>query len=378
MPYITVRRMSPTHQINFEDILRGEVDLPRDAASFRTPFTVTRYVDQPSADLLQRTDVSGMIRALSEFNQIHDDLFKVERSKLYHTFYLPKRRGGLRRIDEPLPELMEALRQLKSIFEIKMGALYHTSAFAYVQLRSALDAMKRHQANESKWFLKTDFSNFFGSTTEDFVFDSLSTIFPFSEIVKRTTGVQQLRKALGLCFLNNGLPQGTPISPMLTNLMMIPIDFKITNDMAHDNFVYTRYADDIQISSKFNFDWRAKCEYINGVLDEFNAPFKIKPEKTRYGSRSGRNWNLGVMLNKDNNITVGRKRKEQMKAMLFNYQRDRKSGVKWDPHDVQVMSGQLSYIKQVEPDYYREFIKWFNQKYSVNILRLIREDIGGK
>ena len=33
----------------------------------------------------------------------------------------------------------------------------------------------------------------------------------------------------------------------------------------------------------------------------------MKPEKTRYGSRAVSNWNLGLMLNKDNVITFLKK-----------------------------------------------------------------------
>jgi len=183
---------------------------------------------------------------------------------LYRTFHIPKSSGGLRRIDAPLPELIAALRQLKVLLEENMFALYHTSAFAYIRGRCTVDAIKRHQQNESKWFVKLDFSNFFGSTTPEFVLAMLSMIFPFSEIVKRPGGRDELSKALSLCFLNNGLPQGTPISPFMTNVMMIPLDYKISNTLRNFDdrrFVYTRYADDLLISCKvdFNKDLVQRC-----------------------------------------------------------------------------------------------------------------------
>ena len=90
-----------------------------------------------------------------------------------------------------------------------------------------IDALKRHQRNNSRWFLKLDFSNFFGSTTHEFVLRQLSSIFPYSEIVKSERGREALSKALSLCFLNGVLPQGTPFSPTITNIMMIPIDHAI-------------------------------------------------------------------------------------------------------------------------------------------------------
>lgn len=375
MPYITTKRMAPTHQVSFEEILRGEVDMSRSQTKFASSSTVTRFVDEVNRDLLSKTNINGMIGALASFNAAHSALFDVPRARLYHTFHIPKRSGGLRRIDAPLGDLMDALCELRDILQIKMGAMYHTSAYAYVEGRSTVDAIEKHRSNDSKWFLKTDFKDFFGSTTKEFLMGMLALIFPFSEVVKDENGKKELEGAIDLCFLNGGLPQGTPISPMLTNLMMIPIDHRISNDLVKDGFVYTRYADDIQISHKHDFDWRGKCMYIDSVLAKFNAPFKIKNEKTRYGSSSGRNWNLGVMLNKDGSITVGRKRKERLKAMLYNYLRDHNSGVAWDKHDVQVMAGELAYIKMVEPEYVGGFITWFNNKYNTNIMYIIREDL---
>lgn len=266
---------------------------------------------------------------------------------------------------------------MKSIFEDKMFALYHTAAFAYIKNRNTLDAIKRHQANESKWFEKTDFSDFFGSTTPGFVLDMMSIIFPFSEIMKDAQGKQALEKALDLCFLNGGLPQGTPISPMLTNLMMIPIDHYLYNTLRKRQFVYTRFADDIQISSKYDFDPRKMVEEIDSVLAKFKAPFKIKPAKTRYGSSSGRNWNLGLMLNKDNHITVGYQAKKRFKAMCSNYIQDRKHGIKWDHQDVLTLNGLKSYYIMVEKDYIYHLLSQLNKKYSVNIVQMMRADLRG-
>ena len=146
-----------------------------------------------------------------------------------------------------------------------------------------------------------------------------SMVFPFSEIVKEPQGEAALRTAMSLAFLNGGLPQGTPISPLITNVMMIPVDFKLSNTLRNfekQSFIYTRYADDFIISSKYDFDVRSVEELVVSTLNSFGAPFTINASKTRYGSSAGRNWNLGVMLNKDNEITVGHKKKKQIKEMV--------------------------------------------------------------
>lgn len=283
-----------------------------------------------------------------------------------------------RRIDAPKEELKGALYQLKAIFEETFGALYHTSAFAYIKNRSTLDALKRHQANESKWFGKYDLSNFFGSTTVDFIMKMFSTIFPFSEVVKYPSGKTELEKALSLCVLRDVLPQGTPISPLITNIIMIPVDHKLSNilrDFNGQKYIYTRYADDFLISSKYGFECKTIEKLLVDTLAEFDAPFTIKSEKTRYGSSAGSNWNLGVMLNKDNKITVGYKKKRQFQAMLSSYIMDRLHGRKWSKTDIQQMEGFRNYYRMVEGETIDRIVEHIGQKFNVDIVRLIKEDL---
>lgn len=286
-------------------------------------------------------------------------------------------KSAYRKIDNPCSELKSRLTELKRIFEDDMFALYHTSAFAYIKGRSALDSVKRHQQNESRWFAKFDFSNFFGSTTENFVISMFSQIFPFSEIVKRTDGAEALRRAIDLCFLNGGLPQGTPISPTITNVMMIPIDYKISNELRKEDkhFIYTRYADDILISSRYDFDCKKIQQYLIDTLKIFNAPFTIKEEKTRYGSSAGRNWNLGVMLNKDNNITIGHQRKKAFKATCHNYIMSKQNRQEWSLDEVQSFNGLISYFKMIEKDYIEYVIRHYNEKFHINLESMIKEDL---
>ena len=365
-----------THQITLEEILNGEIDVSSFSPEHKeVSGTVTYFRESINEQTVRKFNVPLMIQTLEKFNADNEGLFAENRKSLYDTFSIPKRTGGLRRINAPKEPLMKALRELKKIFEEQMFALYHTSAFAYVKHRSTLDAIRRHQANGSKWFEKTDFSDFFGSTTINFVLAMMEILFPFSEIMKVSKGKEALAKALDLCFLDGGLPQGTPISPMLTNLMMIPIDHMLYNSFRKRGFVYTRYADDIQVSSRYDFDPNEVVGEINAALQKFNAPFKIKPEKTRYGSSAGRNWNLGLMLNKDNEITIGHRKKKQFKAMCTNYIMDRKKGVRWDIMDVYELNGKKSYYKMIEPEYISYIIDHMNKKFDVNLTRMIRDDL---
>lgn len=377
MVYITVKQSPRYHQMTLEEFYFPEKRSHQTYVDQNETNTRTYAVENVSARFLDTVNVPSLIRILKQFNTSTEELRKSPRKDLYRTFYIPKKSGGLRKIDAPNDDLMETLRKLKLIFERDFGALYHTSAFAYVKGRSPLDAVKRHQQNESRWFLKLDLHNFFGSTTLDFVMRQLSMVFPFSEVIRQPDGETELRKALDLAFLNGVLPQGTPISPLITNVMMIPIDYTLSNGLRkHKNkFVETRYADDFTISSMYDFSVQEVKEFVVRTLSEFNAPFRLNDEKTRYGSSSGSNWNLGVMLNKDNQITIGYKNKRRFKAMLSSFVVDTTSGNKWDPHDVQVLDGYMNYYKNVEGQPIQDLIDHIGEKYHVNIKQMIRAEL---
>ena len=371
MPYI-VRRQTPYQRTVTEKTISDDSESQEETISYGDQTGTITRIRVPTRFEIKQTNIPHLIEILETYCNQYQRLFEKPRQDLYQTFYIPKQTGGLRRIDAPREELMDALRELKGIFERHFNALYHTSAFAYVSGRSTIDAVKKHQYNESKWFLKTDFSDFFGSTSKEFIEKSLSVIFPFSEVVQSDVGKQALSKAVDLCMLNGGLPQGTPISPMLTNLIMIPIDYALFNTLAKEHFVYTRYADDILISNKRSFDPDDIQNWIARVLKEHHAPYVIKKEKTRYASSSGSNWNLGVMLNKDNEITVGYQKKKQFKAMVNSFILDHLNQKPWPLDDVNYLAGLLSYYTMVERDYFNHMIDAYNTKYHVDFRTMLK------
>lgn len=317
---------------------------------------------------------------------------------LYLFFDIPKSNGKLRHISAPKPELMNALRELKEMIyspdkSSMMLADHHTSGFAYIQKRCCKNMVERHQRNESNWFAHFDFHDFFGSTTQDFVMRMFCDTYPFCLFDE--AGKAELQKALSLCFLNGGLPQGTPISPLVTNVMMIPFDHQMTKLLNHfagarlpgqggnkegDHFVYTRYADDIYISCRVGFDVKKLEKAMLDMLRAFDAPFTLATEKTHYGSRAGKNWMLGMKLNKDNQITVGHDIKKYAKAQITNYIADVKRGSRgenrtWDLDDVQELKGKFSYYRSIEPEYFDYLIRHYNKKFAIDITQAIKTDI---
>lgn len=433
MPYVTTRLKPRQKEIDIMDFLNGlvTVDMLQPPTRYQNTGTRTFYYDYIDLSKLRKYDIPRQIEALQQFYQKYqhldicngdpkynyelqiDTIRKLKKqgipeieleekcaefleakgfgyNPLYKTFFIPKSSSTpghtkWRRIDAPHQELKDCLSNLKQLFELMMdGCYYHTSAFAYIHNRSAKDAVSKHANNKSNWFLKIDFSNFFGSTTPEFVMRMLSDIFPFSEIVRYEEGAEALKNCLNLCFLDGGLPQGTPMSPILTNIMMIPIDHQISNTLSKQmvvspkgrecSYTYTRYADDIIVSNKLNFNHRKVVEYVKRVLEHYNAPFTLNDRKTRYGSNAGENWMLGLMLNQEHKPTVGHKRKKQLKAMLTNYMLDRQAGNVWMLEDIYHLQGEISYCRSIEPETIDHIIAQYSRKYG-DIKAAIKADI---
>lgn len=381
MPYITTRRTQRTYQLTFDDMLNG-FDPSMLEVTKDTFDTTTWYANRVSDKMNNKMDYHGMWTALYEFNQKHADLINTEdKSTLYRSFKIPKRSGGLRQIDAPGEPLMNALSELKEILEKTFFFTYHTTAFAYVHGRCTIDAVKRHQKNGSRWVLKTDMSKFFPHTTPEFLFKMLYQTFPLCNYINASWGYkEEFEKAMSLCFLNGGLPQGTPTSPMLTNQMMIPIDYTI-NKMCHEyhpHLVYTRYADDMDISSEFGFQWTDVVNKIGAILKEFKAPFEFNKEKTHYGSTAGRNWMLGVMLNKEGNITVGHENKKTFKTSLFAFGNSIKDGKPWSIEDVQHLQGIAAYYKMVEGETIDAIIQNYSNRFGFDLIEMMKRVIKGE
>jgi hypothetical protein len=128
-------------------------------------------------------------------------------------------------------------------------------------------------------------------------------------------------------------------------------DYELTRQLR--GFTYTRYADDLLISKTTQFDWQEVARQVQIGLP---SGLNIKPNKTRYGSSNGSNWNLGLMYNKDLNITVGYRKKHLLKNKIHNLftnkpDEDTPEFVGW-LESLYSLRGLLSYYKFIEPEYF--------------------------
>jgi len=354
--YLTFyRRNEHFKQVSFQAAYQAYLEGTYTEDTTTYPRTHTVKLDTVSISSLKKDNMEHIIRMLLQEG--------INVPVEYEAFLIPKRSGGTRRIDAPVGPLKEYQRKVYDVFTKQLKLLSHDAAFGYITRRSCKHAIELHQKN--RWFLKIDLKDFFPSITQQLLVQNLTQLYPFSMLSCYT----ELDLILHKCMLNGSLPQGSPASPLLSNLVMVPYDYEIRNqlrDFDGHNFTYTRYADDLLISASHDFHWRMVRDVVFNILP---AQLQINQEKIRYGSNSGRNWNLGLMLGAQQRITVGHRRKERAKVLMHHlYTKTSELELK----DLQIMQGEFAYIDSIEPGVPQKWAEKYQSDYKVFITGQIK------
>lgn len=139
-----------------------------------------------------------------------------------------------------------------------------------VKKRSNITNSKPHQGKKYKF--TTDLQEFYPNISSQRVYDTFVKL-GFSKhyshwLTKLTTWKHQL-------------PQGTPTSPHIANIVFLETDKKLMALCKLHNITYTRYVDDLSFSSDQDFQFVLN-EIINLIT---NDNFKINYRKTFYNGK---------------------------------------------------------------------------------------------
>lgn len=153
----------------------------------------------------------------------------------YREFTVPKRSGGARRLAAPEPALKTLQRR---ILRRLLGRLQaHPAAAGFERGRSIVTNALPHAGRAV--VVRMDLKDFFESTSALHVSKYLRKIGWNAEAAELLTR---------LCTHKDGLPQGAPTSPRLSNLVNIHMDARLAALAKKFDAVYTRYADDMTFS----------------------------------------------------------------------------------------------------------------------------------
>jgi RNA-directed DNA polymerase len=245
----------------------------------------------------------------------------------YKSFDVPKRGGGFRKIKAPSPDLSLLQRHLSDLLqncveEINLGHKWKDNlAHGFKRDRSIITNAIKHQ--KRRYVFNIDLQDFFptinfGRVRGFFIKDA-----NFMLHTKVATILAQIA-----CH-ENGLPQGAPCSPVISNLIGHVLDIRLCRLASANGCTYSRYADDITFSTnKPDFPpsvatrvagdahkWEVGHRLQEAVV---TAGFAINPAKTRMQYRSSRQAVTGLVVNRKVNIrTEYRRTVRAMAHQLF-------------------------------------------------------------
>lgn len=386
---IPIKRKKETpKQTDIYDLLFGEVKEEVNGSNNYSTITVIGS-KTPRQDTINRSidafmNLKGVIDRSYSGLSAFDEKFKAtgDASHLYTSFQIPKRSGKMREITAPLDELKTIQTYILGSLKDENTLIPHHSAHAYIKEKSFITNATAHK--NSKYFVKIDFKDFFPSITKEALVEVLSNI-GFIGYANRQNPelVRQTLESLASLVSHNGvLPQGAPTSPILSNLFMTPFDYylrKVIREMHIKGCIITRYADDITISfSKKVGNRQQTIDMFEGAvlealkLSTLDRFMSINREKTTYSTNLGKTRVTGLVVNKENNVTIGYKQKQILKKDIARLVLQAKRGETPNYIEVTQIMGYWNFLHSVEPDYAKYIITTLEKKLKVtNLTKLI-------
>lgn len=273
----------------------------------------------------------------------------IQRKKqCYKIFTIPKANGKKRVIHNPS-------RVLKFIQRMIVARIIQPQPLlpcvgAYVEGRSCKDAADRHVGHAVR--IGLDLKDFFPTHSRGRVRWFFHNYFHYSSYVAGLLA-DLLTAPFGT---KHKVPQGSPASPALCNLMaQESLDKPILKYLEDSGWVYTRYSDDLTLShpdDKPRSDVNTLIKDIRGLIRA--AGYKTNTKKTKIQRRWRRQKMLGMVINEKTSIP--REVYRRYRAILHNCLEHG-----FEPNEVRYswdgtgsfrehLVGKLSYFKSIDPE----------------------------
>jgi len=277
---------------------------------------------------------------------------KVSAVSHYRKFYIPKKSGGKRLISAPMPRLKSVQYWiLENIFN---KVAIHPAVHGFALQRSIISNAQPHIGKAV--VVNIDVKDFFPSVHYKRVKGLLQQL-GFSEkiaVILALLCTEAITEEVTIdgqnYFVQKGnrvLPQGTPTSPAITNILCYKLDKRLQGLANKNQCSFTRYADDIT----FSFDnaqtnaqqlvWRIK----KVLTDE---GFTVHPDKIRIMRKGAHQEVTGIVVNEKAGIP--RKKLRQFRAVLHRLKTEEANELKWGNGNLtSAVMGYANFVKMVKP-----------------------------
>jgi RNA-directed DNA polymerase len=235
---------------------------------------------------------------------------------------IPKPNGGIRLLG--IPTVLDRLIQQAIAQELNLiyDPKFSEHSYGFRPQRGAKDAIKRAEGYITighKWVVDIDLEKFFDKVNHDIL------MYKLSRDIKDKRTLKLIRSYLKSGIMINGVvsksdegtPQGGPLSPLLSNIMLDELD----KELESRGHKFCRYADDCNIYVKSERAGKRVMESITAFIEN-----KLKLKVNKDKSEVGRPWKrkfLGFsfyMANRKANIRISeqsiKRHKDKIKEIL--------------------------------------------------------------
>ncbi|MDR6643561.1 hypothetical protein J2X57_002782 [Luteibacter sp. 1214] len=313
-------------------------------------------------DLSRPTSLETLAKALALNGEVLKELVEVpDPQSLYKVHFIPKRVKGergrvkVREVWEPQWGVINFVhkaiaRRLGAYLTSRVAGFPHPAAYGFVAGRSTRANADAHKG--ALRLVSADIADFFPSVSTGMVEGALKQ----AGLSKEASRI--LAKFLAPC---GSMKPGFHSSPILCNLVLMPLDAEFEKFAAERSLVYTRYADDLTFSGADNLPSRAEIEK---VLQRHG--FELNQSKFRASKRGQKHYVTGLAVTDGNQPRIPRKMKKRLFQELHFIEkfgieghRSRLKGAPSIQHLVNRIEGTISYVasieKQLAPDLWKRW-----------------------
>lgn len=248
-------------------------------------------------------------------------------------------------------ERLRACHVFMRLFLVDFLPVHEETVFSYRKGVSTRAAVERHAL--SRHFFVTDIESFFPSITRDMVRNTITSAMAEIPIADLSDHLEHI---LDLLCVDEALPIGFSTSPGLSNAALHPFDIAFHARCQQIGAIYTRYADDIILSSGDRTTVELGEEFLTDHLDRmFGGRLRLHRSKSKHLHLGGKIKLLGMALLPNGTISVDTPIKNEIETMLHLYLRDRErfnTMQKAGPAKTEArLAGLLNYVNTVDQLY---------------------------
>ncbi len=291
----------------------------------------------------------------------------------YDTFELPKKNSkDMRKINAPQDILKIIQSKLKEVLTELYLEKSQKSATGFLPEKSIVDNAEVHL--DSNCVLNIDFKDFFDQIN----FGRIRGLF----IKKYNLDANAATIISQLLTLDGKLPQGSPSSPIVTNLICSKLDKNLEKFARQHNIRYTRYVDDLTFSTTSTSFPNSVCmindkkqievgDALMKIID-FNG-FLINENKIYYSTKKKRQEVTGLVINQK--LNVKREYLRNLRVLMHKTKKKKENNESIETYRSQIL-GKINFLKMVrgaDDSYFNHFAYNYNRLYGEHFSEVDRK-----